>query len=533
MPVRWDAEVDVVVAGSGAAALVAATLAADGGAEVALVEKSAGVGGTTAVSGGGIWVPGNHHMAAAGLADDPAAAAAYIRRLAAGTEPDPGLVEVFVATAPAALAYLEAQTPLRTAMVPVGDYYLPYGVDGAAASGRQVEPVPFAFGAELPDWCDRVARRTTMASMGARTTMAEEVTGGAATMADELDRRERDDVRTKGAALVGMLLRGLLARGVAVHRRRAVRELVAVDGAVMGARMEDGDRSVLVAARQGVVLACGGFEWDADLVRTFLGYDVQPLTPAGNTGDGLRMAAEAGARLANMTGFWGHGALVDPDGPHATFDAGRGMPGTIVVDRRGDRFVNEAEPYHDFAADVGRHDAGAAFPDRPAAWLVFDEATRRSVPTLAGRPTGPGPHGDAAAATVEELAGLIGADPARLAATVDRFDAGAAAGVDPDFHRHDRGLVVAVPPRPLGPGPFYAAAVFSGTLGTSGGPTVDRDGRVVDWEGRPVPGLYAAGNTAASIFGHAYPSGGTTLGNAMVTGYLAGRHVAASPRRAV
>src|SRR5579884_561119 len=113
-PGRWDRIVDVVVVGSGGAALVAATLAHDGGAQVLILEKADMLGGTTAVSGGGIWLPCNHHMAEAGITDSRDDALAYIRRLTMGREPDPELLEVYVDTAPEMLRYLEDHTPVRT-----------------------------------------------------------------------------------------------------------------------------------------------------------------------------------------------------------------------------------------------------------------------------------------------------------------------------------------------------------------------------------------------------------------------------------
>ena len=140
---QWDRVVDVVVVGSGGAALVAATLAHDQGAETLVVEKAAMIGGTTAVSGGGIWLPGNHKMAEAGIEDSREAALTYIRRVTKGKELDPELIEAFVDTAPEMLRYLEDHTPVRTHISPLPDYYWPWGFEGAVnVPARCVEANP-------------------------------------------------------------------------------------------------------------------------------------------------------------------------------------------------------------------------------------------------------------------------------------------------------------------------------------------------------------------------------------------------------
>jgi succinate dehydrogenase/fumarate reductase flavoprotein subunit len=114
---------------------------------------------------------------------------------------------------------------------------------------------------------------------------------------------------------------------------------------------------------------------------------------------------------------------------------------------------------------------------------------------------------------------------------VSRYNVNAGNGIDPDFDRHQFGLMAAAPVRPIGAAPYYALAVFPGTLGTNGGPRVTADGQVVSRAGSAIPGLYAVGNTAANVFGWAYPSGGATIAHGVTFGYRAGRHVAAQTAR--
>ena len=222
----------MVVLGSGAAGLAAATLAYDGGADVLLLEKADLIGGTTGVSGGMPWVPMNHHMADVGVSDSREDALLYIRRLTHGREPDPALVELYVDTAPEVIEYLEAKTPLRFyAPSTFNDYF--EGIPGGKPAGRSIEPVPYDARTELGEWADRARTSPHLA----RLTMEE---GAKYLRGDEppdfavITQRETDDIRCGGPALVASLLKGLLDRGVAIETGTAARDLVVVDGEVVG-----------------------------------------------------------------------------------------------------------------------------------------------------------------------------------------------------------------------------------------------------------------------------------------------------------
>jgi 3-oxosteroid 1-dehydrogenase len=539
-PARWDHVVDVVVVGTGGAALVAATLAHDGGAEVLVLEKSDMIGGTTAVSGGVAWLPGNHHGAAAGIPDAREDAIAYVRRLAMGHEHDPSLIETFVDTAPEVLRYLEEHTPLRMQVVPnFPDYYFPFDVPGKRHGGRSVEPKPYAVGTEIPEWRDRLVTRGTLLSLGAVTTLGEDFTLPDEALKAELARREAEDVRTKGAALIAMLFKGLLERGIEPQVSTRVVELVQVDGEVIGLRCERDGAEQLIGTRKGIVLACGGFEWNPELVRGFIGYDVKPLSPPNNVGDGLVMAMEAGAQLANMNSYWGQPAMFDPDITRhgelvPQFEWARGEPSSIIVNQSGRRFANEAMAYNDFPKAFGQYDpTTVTFPNEAPAWMVFDQRVRDSSRVLSMQPGEPTPSWVPVADTIEGLADKIGIDPAALAATVARYNEHAERGEDPDFRRTSLGLMGPGRVHPIDKGPFYAVVVYPGALGTNGGPRLTADAQVRDQRGGVVTGLYAAGNTAASAFGWAYPGGGATIGQGIVFGYRAGRHVAQRPSRSL
>jgi succinate dehydrogenase/fumarate reductase flavoprotein subunit len=358
----------------------------------------------------------------------------------------------------------------------------------------------------------------------------------------ELERREAQDIRPKGAALIARLFKGLLERGVEALLETPARELVANDaGEVVGVLAEHDGAPLRIGARRGVVLACGGFEWNAELVRAHIGYDVFPLSPPGNnTGDGLQMATKAGAKLANLDSYWGTPSMFDPDITREDgsllpqFEWGRGAPASIIVNRKGNRFANEALPYNDFPKAFGTYDPEAVeFPNSGPGHLIFDRTVRDAQRILSMVPGGPDPAWVVKADTIAELAARISIDPEALESTVERYNANAAEGVDPDFRRHEVGLMSPGAVKPIVEAPFYAVEIHPGTLGTNGGPQVDRNGQVRKLGGGVVGGLYAAGNTAANVFGWAYPSGGGTLGNGLVFGFLAGRHVGSQPARPV
>jgi 3-oxosteroid 1-dehydrogenase len=539
VPERWDREVDVVVLGSGAAGLAATTLAYDGGADVLLVEKADLLGGTTGVSGGMPWVPMNHHMTDVAVDDSREEALLYIRRLSHGREPDPALVEMYVDTASEVIEYLESKTPVRFyAPTTFNDYF--EGIPGGKPAGRSIEPVPYDARAELGEW----AEKTRTSPHLARLTMEE---GAKYLRGDELPdfetiaQREADDIRCGGPALVAMLVKGLLERGVTIETGTAARELVVVDGEVVGVAVEHDDRTQLIGARKGVLLACGGFEWNDDMVRAFIGRELFPLSPPQNEGDGHRMAMEAGAALANMTSFWGQPALLDPEvefegNPLYQMGTARSAKGVILVNRNGKRFVNEGVTYQDFPKVLGAYDPVALDYPTENVWLIFDQSVKDTNVILPSvLPGAPAPDWMMHAATLRELAEQIGIDADALEATVARWNEQVAAGADTDFHRgtvrfeaHMSGHFPS-PANSLGSidhPPFYAMPLYDGTLGTNGGPRVDEHARVLRHDGSVIPGLYAAGNASASVFGPAYPGGGATIGPALTFGYLAGRHAA-------
>jgi succinate dehydrogenase/fumarate reductase flavoprotein subunit len=356
---------------------------------------------------------------------------------------------------------------------------------------------------------------------------------------DELRRRAEAGMVARGRAFVAPLVRACADAGVTLVTGLGAKRL-ATDGggAVDGVVCDDGR---ILAAARGVILTCGGFEWSPEMTENFLSGPVQgACSPPHNTGDGIRMAAKVGAKLGSMREAW-WGPMVhvpgdETDGrPTSTllrFE--RTGPGTVIVNRAGRRFVNEAHNYNDMTKAFHLFDPRAYTYANLPAWLIFDQRHLERYGFLSHRADQPTPSWLHRAPTTEELAGLVGVDAAGLAETLERFNANASEGRDPDFHRgesaYDRywGDQAAEHPAlgPVDAGPFYAIEVISGVIGTKGGIVTTPAGQAVDPFDEPIPGLYAAGNTTAHPMGPGYCGAGSTLGPGATMAYLAGARCA-------
>jgi 3-oxosteroid 1-dehydrogenase len=549
MPTHFD----VIVLGTGASGLTAALTAAGHGASVGLFEKGHQVGGTSAKSGGMIWIPGNHLMEPLGLTDSREEALTYINSLSHGMILDE-LAEAFVDGGPGMLRWLEDNTPVRFEIVERFPDYHPENPGGKTGGGRSMECPLFAYG-ELGEWAGRVLQGH---QMGKHTVMNETTLGkGTTDHIDpiELTRRTDGDLRGCGQALVGRLLKGCLDRGVVPQTdHRAVR-LIVEDGRVTGVEFEidaaNGTTETKHAyASGGVVLATGGFDWDPALVRSFLRGPMQrTVAVETNTGDGLKMAMRIGAALGNMREAWWVPIMDVADEGQAPkswlVNRERTRPHSIMVNKQGERFTNEAVNYNAFGSAFHEMNTTTFEYVNLPAWLVFDQ-TYATTYGLAGRFRGEGavPSWIIRADTVSGLAEKLGISVDGFTDTIQRWNAISADGDDPDFGRgrsvNDRWwgdakkLGAETTLGPIDNGPFYAVQVRPGALGTKGGPRTTADGQVIDVDEQPIQGLYAAGNVMASAMGMTYGGGGGTLAPGMVFGFLAGRHAAQhSPERSV
>ena len=536
---RWDETTDVIVIGSGVG-LLAAAVARDAGAEVLLLEASSTIGGTTAVSGGLVWVPANRQAAAAGIDDSTADAQTYLEASALGRG-DPALISAYLANAQPMVDWLDERTEFKLELVADYPDYYP-DLPGAKTGGRALQSGLFDLGG-LGEWRPRL-RIGPMYS--GPITIAELTAWGGFSRSQELPTGTIAERTAKGlvgfgAATAGHLLRACLERGVRLEVDARATDMIAGEGRPAGVVVEHRGRRSRIRARHAIVLATGGFEWNRQLVDQFLPARVtHPNSVPTNVGDGLRLAMQSGARLANMSEAWWTPSVRRPD---ETYDGRplnrlsrdeRCLPHSIIVNADGRRFCNEAAPYYDLCRTLFAFDPTSyRHPNQPA-WIVFDQGYRDQYAVLGNRPGEPTPAWLCAAPTLRGLAERIGVNADGLAATVDRFNPAAIEGRDPDFGRgeslYDRHLGDGRhrPNPSLGPldrPPFYALPLHLGAIGTKGGPQVDASARVLDLDGHPIPGLFACGNVMASPFGPAAGGPGSTLGLGLTFAWIAGRSV--------
>jgi len=541
------------VVGSGAAGMTAALLAAHRGCRTVVIEKAEVFGGSTARSGGGLWLPGNAVLRRAGVRDTGEAARTYLAAVV-GKEVSPARQRAFLEHGPQMLAFVQANTPLRfTWCRGYADYYPE--APGGMAGGRSIEPAPLdgrKLGAELerlappymgaPGGLPVTSADYKWLSLGTRHPRAF-VTGARLAATSLVSRALGRCMLSMGQALAAGLRIGLRDAGVPVWLGTPMLDLALQDGRVTGVWIEQR----LLRARRGVVLAAGGFEWNASLRERYQRAPIGTswtLGARGNTGDGILAGQRAGAALDLMDDAWWGPSVALPRVPYFCL-AERALPGCLLVNGSGRRFVNEAAPYVDAVhAMYDRHTADD--PHIPA-WLIADR-TYRDRYLFAGRgPRQPLPRSwyssGAAhrAPTIAELAGSIGVEASTLASTVARFNEFARTGRDDDFGRGDSAYdrYYGDPRQRPNPSlgallkpPFYAFQIVPGDLGTKGGLRTDERGRVLRDDAVPIPGLYAAGNSSASVMGRSYAGAGATIGPAMTFGYLAAMDLAAVPSTA-
>ncbi|GAA2505584.1 3-oxosteroid 1-dehydrogenase [Streptomyces longisporus] len=541
---------DVVVIGSGAAGMTAALTAAKQGLSTVVVEKAPTFGGSAARSGAGIWIPNNPVILAAGVPDTPAKAAAY---LAAVVGPDVPVARqnAFLAHGPAMISFVMANSPLRFRwMEGYSDYYpeLPGGLPG----GRSIEPDQFdgnLLGAELahlnPPYMQVPSGMVVFSADYKWLALAAVSVKGAAVAAECLARGTKAAVLgqtplTMGQSLAAGLRKGLLDAGVPVRLGTPLTDLFVESGAVTGAVVTKDGAPGLVRARRAVVVGSGGFEHNGAMRAQYQRQPIGTEWTVGakeNTGDGIRAGRQLGAALALMDDAWWGPAIPLPGQPYFCL-AERTLPGGLLVNAAGSRFVNEAGPYSDVVHTM--YDRNPTDPDIPA-WLIVDQNYRDRylfkdvAPTLTFPDDWYGSGAAHKAWTLDALAASVGVPAAALRATVDRFNSLALKGADSDFHRGDSAYDhyytdPSVLPNsclaPLWLPPYYAFRIVPGDLGTKGGLVTDARARVLRPDGSVIPGLYAAGNASAAVMGHSYAGAGSTIGPAMTFGYIAALDIA-------
>ena len=554
---------DVVVIGSGAAGAMAALRSAEAGLSVLIVEKAHKFGGTSATSGGVMWIP-NHGL---GSDDSREQVMEYLASVTSGPV-NPEKMAAYVDQAPKMAQYLKA-SGVELIVSPWPDYF----PDKPGARADRSLICPTYDGRRLGD-----NRYSLMREQFNRFKLfsryAMDLTETFALMMQQkgwrkvaanvirrywMDRgtrkvSHRDRRFTQGAALLGATYEQVFKKGVQLRMEtRLERMITDASGVVTGVEVSSFGRPYTINARHGVVLAAGGFEWNQELRDRFYpapGLINHSSTPEGaNRGEALIAAEKLGADTEHTEEGWWIPTMTLPmprasnfhETHQAAFDVGR--PWSVCVNRNGARFVDEATGYDSFGqAMVADHiKSGANCP----CWLVFDAKFRAKFSAGGLMPWAHTPerkvpadwwdHYVFKADTIEGLAAKIHVPVEALAQTVTNMNGYAKTGVDPEFGRggniYDQffGDPTVAPNPNLGlidKAPFYAVPINNGDLGTKGGIKTDARARVIDKAGKPIEGLYAAGNCSGNPFGACYPGAGGTIGPAMTFGFIAANDIA-------
>lgn len=549
LPDRWDVEADVVAIGSGVGGLSAAITAHDKGASAIVLERSGQVGGVTALSQGQVWIPGNHLAQEMGIEDSSDSGFRYLQRLSMGYGEDEAILNL-TAHAREALRYFEENAGLRMTVIRgCPDYY--YGLTNDSVSeGRLLEVEPFP-GASLGEEWQPKTRLSPQVPYGLTTQDIADAGGLAAMMKwdfELLGQRITNDERCAGSGLAAYFVKAALDRGIPLETGVSAEGLIGDGTRVVGVRATKDGKEITIKANKGVVIAVSSYERNKPLEKT-LGNQLDPESMLFSAIDGsnIRLAGPFGAKIArvpeiSMAGFTVPGEETDEGLPvWRSAMPIIGLPHHIVVNSKGKRFGNEGF-YRSFYCQTDVIDgANQTHPNFPC-WIVIDSQAREKYAFVSVMPGQDWPEGFGVVAdTIEELAIKAGIDPAGLTETVARFNENAEKGVDPDFGRGEQpwgawmtGDKTHKPNPNLGPlvkGPFYA--VKMSRMGATGIPAaglkIDRNANVVGWDEQPIPGLYAAGNSAARMETGAVMQSGVSNARGMTYGWLAARHACGDP----
>lgn len=553
-----DESVDFIVVGSGAGSMVAALYLRQQGKRVLILEKTELVGGTTARSGGVMWIPNNPFMARDGVEDSYDNAKAYLESVTGGQtdapSATPARLHAFLTEAPDMVRFLLAQGVELDRPRYWPDYY--DDRPGGSKAGRTVTAKHFNIN-ELGEWKDRL-RPSFLALPGnmpasidemkllpqvkrswtSRWMMLRVIGRGVAA------RLSGKQYAIAGAALQGRMLKACLVAGVDIRTQSPVSELIVENGAVTGVLTTKDGQPWRVRAELGVLVNSGGFALNRAMRERYQpGTSVEWSNAApGDTGEMIETMLALGAAPAQLEEFVGYQATLPPG-----VESGRMIPGVqgmtasphcILVDGTGVRYQNEGGSYMAYCQNILKRDKEV--PANPS-WAIFDSQYVEKYMLAGTMPGSAKPqrwYDDGylrKADTAAELARLIGAQPATLEATLERFNRFVANNRDEDFQRGARaydnwlGDPLNSPSNTLGSiqqSPFYAIPVVPGDVGTFGGVLTDEYARVLRADGSVISGLYATGVATGSVMGRFYPGAGCSIGPGFTFGYIAAKHAA-------
>lgn len=564
LSIDLQSEYDVIVVGTGAAGMSSALVAANEGLNVLILEKESFFGGTSAISGGGLWIPDTTQQKERGIKDSLDEAIKYLEQTV-GVQTSKEKQRTFLEKGPEMVDYFAANTELQ--LVPYDcypDYYpdLPGGLgDGRGVEAKEINaralgddffklrpplPISMLMGGMLVGKTDITKMQTCTTSWSSLTY----VVGRFWDYFTDFKGRKyygRGTSLNSGNALIARLFVSLKNLNVPLKLNAKVTKLLQEEGVISGLTVIIDGEEKAIKAKKGVVLACGGFPGSSKLRNEHLPQPSTPLwtvAPQTNTGDGITMGQDINAKVSGMGNAWWMpvSVLDGKDGkdgkveqyPHVI---DRAKPGTIVINDKGKRFVNEAVSYLDFVKAMYKDNAeNSAIPS----FMIGDSnmvnkyGLGLALPMIRSKKelmkSGYLFKGN----TIAELAEQLGINVAGLEQTISRYNQDAEKGVDTLFGKGENeydthfGAKTKYPNpcmAPLKKGPFYGIKIYPGDIGTSGGLETNELAQVLDINDKPIKGLYAAGNDSASVMGDTYPGLGSTLGPALTFGYIAGRHL--------
>lgn len=552
----WDHSVDVLVVGSGSGGMLGAVRAHDLGANTLVVEKSDKYGGSSAMSGGVIWIVNSHLMPATGIQDSDEEGLAYLKHLTRGMVPEERL-RAYVTYGKEMVKWTMENTRTQFMALDIYPDYYP-DVPGYKPGSRSTEPLAFD-GRLLGDEFEHLRDQHIQLLIFGRLMMTtyevgavfKKAPGWVSQMLKSVFeylsdfkyrlKSKRSRRLTFGNGLMGSLRMSMIDRNIPLWRNCPLKELIVEEGRVVGALVEKEGRPMRIQARKGVLLAAGGFESSQAMREKYLPGPTKAVWTAANpanTGDAINAGIKIGAGLGFMDDAWWGPTCLPPGEPTARMlIIEKSLPGCMFVAPDGKRFTDEAAAYIEIVNDM--HKEQQKGREVLPAWMVFGRHYRQKYPM---GPVLPGSNmpdfmvpkdlWDSfiyKADTVEELSRKIGVNAEGLMESLRKMNEYAVTGVDLDYRKganeYDRYYGDAeVTPNPCLAAieaPYYAVQIYPGDLGTKGGLQADEKARVLDEQGKVIPGLYVVGNNSAAVMGPTYAGAGSTIGPSMTFAYIA------------
>ena len=540
--IDWDESVDFVIVGSGGGSIVAALAMADAGRQPLILEKTDKIGGSTAMSGGVFWIPNHPLQARDGVPDSDAKAREYLDAAVGDLGPATSRArkDMFLKQGPNLFHYLESKGMPFVRCDGWSDYH--DDLPGGLAQGRSLAVEPFDLKQLPPDWAAKLRRGLSalpVRGVEGRQLMLLKRTLTGKIAALKLGMRiigaklQGQELVGSGTAIQGRMLQMAVRQNIDIRTNSGVNDLIEDDGRITGVVTEKNGVPWRIHARDGVLINAGGFSHNAAMRAE---YGPQPSSVAwtnanpGDTGEMIEMAKAHGAALDFMDGAVWILTSTPPSGERYIHVLDIPKPHCILVDQKGKRYTNEAQSY------MANGQALYANGDVPV-WAIIESRHRARYPWSFTAGKTPQSWFDSgymkASDTIEGLAVQINVPPENLKATIERFNGFARKGVDEDFGRGSKAydLIFADPSHGPNPGlgafekpPYYAVAIYPGDVGTFGGILTDEFARVLKEDGSILQGLYATGNSTASVMGRTYPGAGASISPAFIFGWVAARH---------